>query len=514
MYCKNCRIEVKEGATFCPKCGSANSLTSEKPAKPKIMNRKKILLIIGGVVSLIAVYCLVCLIIAISKWPYPNLHAKKLSADTDSSDFQIGDYLSFGEYQGEEIEWRILDKDGDSLLVISEYGLNTKPYNTERENVTWETCSLRRWLNDDFLMGAFSTDERKRIRLSHIEAERNLDYDTDTVNDTLDYVFLLGINEAERYFASDEDRMCRPMEGALGNGDFASYDFYDSFGNMYGDILLWDYRNYGSGKSWWVRSVGYCSDRAAAYVHGSYIGYPVDCDTNCVRPALWINLDSVSIDSSNIEKEVSANNDGSSDFATDQLANAVSSDLQIGDHISFGKYQGEEIEWRVLDKDGDNLLVISEYGLDARPYNEEYVDVTWETCSLRKWLNSDFLMGAFSTDERKRIRLSHIEAERNPEYGTDPGNDTSDYVFLLSISEAERFFASDEDRMCRLAEYVLKENAWINDTGSAWWWLRSPGYNSSTAANVFFDGNVDYLGPDVLDGNGRVRPALWINLDS
>lgn len=308
MYCKNCRIEVKEGATFCPKCGSANSLTDEKPAKPKIMNRKRIALIIGGVVSLIAVYCLVYLIIAASLWSYPNLHAKKLSADTDSSDFQIGDYLSFGEYQGEEIEWRVLDKDGDNLLVISEYGIDAKPYNVEYEDVTWETCSLRKWLNDDFLMGAFSTDERKRIRLSHIEAERNPEYDTDPGNDTLDYVFLLSINEAERYFASYKDRMCRPTEGALDNGAFA---YVKSVGDMFYQVMFWDYARPEAYGFWWLRSpgddsldaahvdnlgnVGYrgcgVNDvRSSGYVY--YHGLYVNNVGNCVRPALWINLDS------------------------------------------------------------------------------------------------------------------------------------------------------------------------------------------------------------------------------
>ena len=296
MYCKNCRIEVKEGATFCPKCGSANSLTDEKPAKPKMMNRKKILLIIGGVVSLIAIYLLVCLIIAISIWsyPYPNLNAKKLSADADSSDFQIGDYLSFGNYQGEEIEWRVLDKDGDNLLIISEYGIDAKPYNTEYEDVTWETCSMRKWLNDDFLMGAFSTDERKRIRLSYVEAERNPEYyDIDPGNDTLDYVFLLSIKEAERYFKSDEDRMCIPSEGALNNRIFVRVN---SLGDIFSFVVCFeDYPRWKRSCDWWLRSPGIGSSKAADVLDRGGVrchGGSVHDANRCVRPALWINLDS------------------------------------------------------------------------------------------------------------------------------------------------------------------------------------------------------------------------------
>ena len=511
MYCKNCRIEVNEGATFCPKCGSANSLTDEKPAKPKMMNRKKILLIIGGVVSLIAIYCLVCLIIAISKWSYPNLHAKKLSADTDSSDFQIGDYLSFGEYQGEEIEWRVLDKDGDNLLVISEYGIDAKPYNTEDERVTWQKCSLRKWLNDDFLMGAFSTDESKRIRLSHIEAERNPEYDTDPGSDTLDYVFLLSINEAERYFSSNEDGMCRPTEGALDNGAFA---IVESVGDMFRQVVFWEYDGWEEKADWWLRSPGDSRYSAAnvcqnvsGYAHVSFSGDRVNNDSDCVRPALWINL------GSNYVTEQPANPENT-DYVKKLSANVESSDFQIGDYLSFGEYQGEEIEWRVLDKDGDYLLIISEYGIDAKPYNTEYEKVTWQKCSLRKWLNDDFLMGAFSTDESKRIRLSNVEAERNPEYDTDPGNDTLDYVFLLSIKEAEKYFKSDEDRICGPTEYALREGADISSSRSSHWWLRSPGDSSGSAVIVSSSGHVYYFGHYVIDDDNCVRPALWINLDS
>ncbi|MBP3696995.1 MAG: hypothetical protein J6J45_05560, partial [Clostridia bacterium] len=71
------------------------------------------------------------------------------------------------------------------------------------------------------------------------------------------------------------------------------------------------------------------------------------------------------------------------------------SDTQVGDYITFGSYEQdndlsngkEPIEWLVLDKQDGKVLVISKYALDAKPYNDEYVDVTWETCTLRSWLN-------------------------------------------------------------------------------------------------------------------------------
>ena len=76
-----------------------------------------------------------------------------------------------------------------------------------------------------------------------------------------------------------------------------------------------------------------------------------------------------------------------------------------GEIILFGKYEqdgddsngAEDIEWLVLktEPDQNRILVISRYSLDVQPYNREFASVTWENCSLRKWLNRDFFNTAF-----------------------------------------------------------------------------------------------------------------------
>ncbi|MBR4550778.1 MAG: hypothetical protein IKO13_00625, partial [Oscillospiraceae bacterium] len=91
--------------------------------------------------------------------------------------------------------------------------------------------------------------------------------------------------------------------------------------------------------------------------------------------------------------------------------------LRAGDHVFFGHYEqdgdksngSEEIEWRVLEVREDRVLVISEYGLDVKPYNSTYGGVTWETCSLRKWLNGDFLTEVFTEEEQEQIRSTKVE---------------------------------------------------------------------------------------------------------
>ena len=52
-------------------------------------------------------------------------------------------------------------------------------------------------------------------------------------------------------------------------------------------------------------------------------------------------------------------------------------------------------------------LIVSDYALQIMPYNENNEDVTWETCSLREWLNSSFYEKNFTEEEKASIVLSH-----------------------------------------------------------------------------------------------------------
>ena len=165
--------------------------------------------------------------------------------------------------------------------------------------------------------------------------------------------------------------------------------------------------------------------------------------------------------------------------------------------------------WRLLKTEEGRALLITENEIGKRPYHayhDRFEDITWETCSLRKYLNSDFTEG-FSDEEQRLILESNIENPDNPEHGTYGGNPTRDKIFLLSIYEAKDLF--------------LKDGGWteafIGD--EAWWWLRSPGHNGINAA-LFSEidvgslfGYVSYNGDFVINEYG-VRPALWLDLSS
>ena len=200
-----------------------------------------------------------------------------------------------------------------------------------------------------------------------------------------------------------------------------------------------------------------------------------------------------------------------------------------GTVIVFGSYEqdndannGQEpIEWRVLAKENGRLLVISEYGLDAVPFNTEYENKTWAQCTLRTWLNVTFLKEAFSSEEQSLIATTNVTADKTPQYSTIPGNATNDKVFLLSAIEAEKYFTSDQDRQAASTVYAIARGAWtsndyqtVSGEAACWWWLRSPGRSQSRAAAVDIGGSLYCAGRNVNRAGDCVRPALWINLDS
>ena len=189
----------------------------------------------------------------------------------------------------------------------------------------------------------------------------------------------------------------------------------------------------------------------------------------------------------------------------------------VGNTVQLGRYEQdndfsnglEPIDWIVLRNDGTYVLLISKYALDCLPYNEDYTSATWETCTLRKWLNEDFLNTAFNMEEQQLLKTVTITAEANPRFTTSPGNDTLDKVFLLSISEANDLFYRAKARQCRPTNYAMNRGARLDsNTGNGWWWLRSPGFTGSIAAGVDVNGYVDDVGFFVYNTFNIVRPAI------
>ena len=203
-------------------------------------------------------------------------------------------------------------------------------------------------------------------------------------------------------------------------------------------------------------------------------------------------------------------------------------------YVTFGHYpqmaEGNDntaIEWIVLQKEGNKALLISRYGLDAQPYNAEYTDAAWETCTLRTWLNSTFMNKAFTAEEQKAILTTTVDNSSSQGYSgwsTSGGNNTKDQIFLLSYEEASKYFdvklGCNNTKACvRPTAYAEKLGAYTSSScktadgdNAGWWWLRSPGDYQSFAARVLLGGSLDFS--SVYYDYGCVRPALWVNLES
>ena len=186
---------------------------------------------------------------------------------------------------------------------------------------------------------------------------------------------------------------------------------------------------------------------------------------------------------------------------------------EVGETVRFGKW-----DWRVLDVQDSKALLIAKNIIEQQPYNDEFATVTWEDCTLRKHLNSEFLK-KFSEEEQARICETENINLDNQWNGTKGGNNTKDKVFLLSIEEVVKYFGDSG----QLEKKNPNSVHWIDDqydseraakfnTGSFWWWLRSPGTNPACPAFVSPDGYIDLTGSSI-DFRGGLRPALWLKID-
>jgi len=188
-------------------------------------------------------------------------------------------------------------------------------------------------------------------------------------------------------------------------------------------------------------------------------------------------------------------------------------------------FKYEPIKWRVLSNTSGELFVMAENILASSAYNQADNNVTWETCDLRHWLNNDFYNTAFNSSEKAGIKTTAVVNEDNPWDNSDGGNNTSDKLFLPSLSEATNTansFSSDEStdtsRQAQGTDYSKSQGLYVYTgstyLGNGFWWLRTPGDGQSCACIVCCGGDIDSDGDGVITTYIGVRPAFKINLSS
>ncbi len=195
---------------------------------------------------------------------------------------------------------------------------------------------------------------------------------------------------------------------------------------------------------------------------------------------------------------------------------------KIGDTVKYGSYEQdgnvdngkEDMEWTVLDIKDNKLLLINNYCIEKIPYHNDLVDITWEECSLRKWLNDEFISTSFTGTEIKRIVKTRLNNPKNPSY-REPvgGKNTTDRVFILSYNEAEFYLKTDDMIHVKATKYVEQKLAHVSgDTGESWWWLRTPGSANTSAVTNHFARKFSIMGYQVNHAAYTVRPCIWVEL--
>lgn len=210
---------------------------------------------------------------------------------------------------------------------------------------------------------------------------------------------------------------------------------------------------------------------------------------------------------------------GSSASLPDRQKEEPPDEYAVGNTIVMGRYEqdgdysngDEDIEWIILDRKGDSLLVISKYCLENIYYDENARGVSyssdWETSTIRDWLNEYFFYTSFTDRESARIMLSDVKTSDS----TGKMNDTQDYIFLLSGKEVEQYFPSREAKLAVQTKAAYRKGGGGTSTEYAEWWLRISRGRSQQATTVTNTGSVIDPGYQKVHSlRLSVRPAMWI----
>ena len=169
--------------------------------------------------------------------------------------------------------------------------------------------------------------------------------------------------------------------------------------------------------------------------------------------------------------------------------------FMVGNDVTMGSFEGRPIQWKVVDQRGKMRLLLAKDIVTRRPYHYMVEDAFWQSCTLRKWLNDEFLKTAFDRREQLRIVPCKVQNLRNRKWYSNGGMDTMDKVHIPSMEEIEKYMPDQAER-----------------AGSGWWWLRGPGSNTFSAVAVYDDGSIYDIGIHIDYEKGGVRPAVWVLL--
>ena len=209
-------------------------------------------------------------------------------------DAEIGDIVQMGTYEQDgdtetedPIYWDVLDKDGDSILIISHDVIGYQRFSDSPNCVIWEDSQIRTWLNEEFYTDAF--DKETQVRIKGYVTSGVDEANQESRGDATDRIFLLSQKEVEKYYGHKlpkaEALLCKPSKAVLQRYEEIKQQRVREkipFAESAPDIT--------EGISWMLRSTGKSQNHISIIRgDGYYSQYPADYYQG-VRPAMWIDV--------------------------------------------------------------------------------------------------------------------------------------------------------------------------------------------------------------------------------
>ncbi|MCR5667383.1 MAG: leucine-rich repeat domain-containing protein [Eubacterium sp.] len=436
----------------------------------------------------------------------PRIETGESSTTVTWDKVKLGTYEQSTDETMNPIKWRILDADDGTgyALVVADCILESHVYSTGSGD-NWKNSKLREWLNDDFYKEIFTSQQQSAIASTTIGTG-----DTQTT----DNLFLLSQDEVMKQEYGFNSASARS----------AQLSKYMQTKEITG-------KKAGT-NAWWLRMETTTSSPAFLdYVlnNGGIAQSFYDYNMG-VRPAMRINLSSAAVSDGG-----TVTSDGDTTQSAGTYGDPVIADdgtvtwdcIYVGKYV---KYFKDQLEWRVLSVEGNYATLLSENVMECQPFNTQDANVTWETSSIRTWLNNDFYNAAFSNAEKEGIVESLVINDDNPQTDNrDGGNNTKDKVYLLSATEITKnaygfsgwayneqtsayYLPASNGRKVTVTSYAA-EQAQQTSSDCTQWLLRTPGCFLNYM--MFIDGNGNYSSFWGINVNGEyrgIRPVIRVDL--
>lgn len=425
----------------------------------------------------------------------PQITVSQIFIDTNERVIEFGSYPTTASGERKPLRWKIVSIEDQNAILVTERIVDACVYSSPSDALTWDNSGIRRLLNNDFYNSAFTDEEKGHILDSQLMNYKNAAFKTNSGGKTTDRVFLLSVEEAQRFFPNDEERAVIPTAYAMSKGLFTE------------DGRAW----------WWLRTSGSSENYAADVDYGGDVdSYGSDRRSSVegLRPAIRVSLSFLRQDDLNaLSRNVVSTRSSITVYDPDDHG---LEDAKVGETVLLGEYPADNgamktpLRWKILELSGNKALLITESCVEAKPFDSREMFLTWKQSELRRWLNDEFIATAFGSlaDVLSDVK---IKTPVNPVYDIGGGMDTKDKVFLLSLDEAQKYFPDNDSRKAKATPKCGGSGMFADENGFVWWWLRSMGSNRRYSANVDYGGDIDFYGSDQRAVNG-VRPVVLADL--